>query len=92
MLYSVNLLSIKNGKFGAIWLLGSTSDRKQKHNKLAKGVVVRQMCSDILDLLPVGFGLTFSSIRSFLSALNVPNRLSLYSSFSYFLRAVFKGG
>jgi hypothetical protein len=53
MLYSVNLLSIRDGKFGVIWFLGSNSDGKRLKRRLVDHVVVRQMCSDINDLLPV---------------------------------------
>lgn len=53
MLYSVNLLSLKNGKFGIIWFLGSNSDDKKLKRNVVESVVVRQSCSDILELLPV---------------------------------------
>ena len=44
MLYSINLLSIKDGKFGVLWLLGSTSSTKKPvKRKLVDKVGIRQM-------------------------------------------------
>jgi len=81
MIYNVNLLSVKDGKFGIIWFLGSTTSavsstssstslsafvaKKLKRKNVDK-VVVRQMCSDILNLLPVNF-VVFDDLSNFLS-------------------------
>jgi len=51
MLYSVELLKI-DGKFGVVWLLASSGDKKLKR-KLTDRVAIRHTCKDIEGLLPV---------------------------------------
>ncbi len=57
MLYNVDLLR-KDGRFGVLWHLGSTGSTssnvsKKLKRKLVDRVVVRRMCEEVTDLLPV---------------------------------------
>ena len=59
MLYSVNLLSLKSGKFGVVWFLGTNDDDKKLKRNVLESVVVRQACADIAELLPVTLELLY---------------------------------
>jgi hypothetical protein len=65
MLYNVELLK-KDGRFGVLWYLGnanpsSTNVPKKLKRKLVDRVVVRRMCSEVADLLPVSSFIIFLS-------------------------------
>jgi len=77
MLYNVDLLR-KDGRFGVLWHLGSTGSTssnvsKKLKRKLVDRVVVRRMCEEVADLLPVSAlkfllnpDILFISIRTYL--------------------------
>ena len=55
MFFSVDLLSVKGGKFGTIWLLATTKDRKavvkKKRTELLR-TNMSQLCAELTRMFP----------------------------------------
>ena len=57
MFFSTDLLSIRGGKFGTVWLLATTKDRqsviKKKKSELLKTDMTK-LCQELIKMFPAG--------------------------------------
>ena len=79
MFFSTDLLSVRGGKFGTIWLLATTRDRKavvkKKRAELLK-TNMSQLCRELIKMFPVqgkdkSFSLRTSSILMYGTCINL---------------------